>query len=701
MRRSGCRLARSAPRPSLPSCRALLSAAVSPAAGSIATLPSSLLDALVAAPASARCLSSSQAASASRCLHTTSLSHRAPGTRPGGLSGFGGSESEADLGRHFYLNKVLETWAARPATRMTLRQLIFFGKTLGKDREKILKSAAYVRQELPVRIAHRIRDLQALPFVVMTNRHLEDVYNKYWSAFEALRRLPPIRTMDDNERFCTMLKGLLDDHLTIIPSLTIGIVESSHHLPPNQLDKFMERMLRSRISRRVLAEQHIALSEALDDPFHFFNEPVRRNDDDGGGEHDDPSGNHVGIIYTHLSVASVVRKGIKLLTDVFASAERIPEDRVPEIRIDGDLDARFAYIPEHLEYIVFELLKNAIRATIRHHAGREDAGVVRVTIVEGPPEEDLIIRISDSGGGLPDLIEQLSVPSSSFSANASEQQYPIPFPEMGHVGGITPSSKPSHSISSPPHAPHEYDALAPGYAAAAAGSSGGTARSGVGSAGGIAGTNTGHDTLAGPYGTGYPGSSMATSISPDSLIDALCSFSNVRRRLELEGEATRIAAERLGLTSNADMSGSADAASRSLGSGETAQNISTPARDQFFALRSVRKFKGTVTEQVFSPSSSSSSLSPSSSSFSPSSTSSAASSGALESARKRAYEGTGPAALHTVQVETGLGLPMAKVYCDFFGGSLSLRSLDGHSTDVYVRLPKLGTNKERIEEIVL
>lgn len=37
------------------------------------------------------------------------------------------------------------------------------------------------------------------------------------------------------------------DSLTIIPSLTIGIVESSHHLPPEQLDGFMERMLRSRI----------------------------------------------------------------------------------------------------------------------------------------------------------------------------------------------------------------------------------------------------------------------------------------------------------------------------------------------------------------------------------------------------------------------------------------------------------------------
>lgn len=55
-------------------------------------------------------------------------------TRPGASA-----TDSTDLGRHFYLNKVLEQWAARPATRMTLRQLVFFGKTLGRDRDKILK----------------------------------------------------------------------------------------------------------------------------------------------------------------------------------------------------------------------------------------------------------------------------------------------------------------------------------------------------------------------------------------------------------------------------------------------------------------------------------------------------------------------------------------------------------------------------------
>ncbi len=114
-------------------------------------------------------------------------------------------------------------------------------------------------------------------------------------------------------------------------------------------------------------------------------------------------------------------------------------DRIPKVEVDGDLKARFAYIPEHLEYIVFELLKNAIRATMRKHAGEEERGLVRVTIVEGPPEEDLIIRISDSGGGLPDLIEQLAAPARSAAAAYAKATAP---PAASFATSTSPSSIP-------------------------------------------------------------------------------------------------------------------------------------------------------------------------------------------------------------------------------------------------------------------
>ena len=42
----------------------------------------------------------------------------------------------------------------------------------------------------------------------------------------------------------------------------------------------------------------------------------------------------------------------------------------PEVRLSGDLRLRVAYIPAHLDYMLYELLKNAARAAVeRHHLG--------------------------------------------------------------------------------------------------------------------------------------------------------------------------------------------------------------------------------------------------------------------------------------------------------------------------------------------
>ncbi|KAF8076416.1 branched-chain alpha-ketoacid dehydrogenase [Lyophyllum atratum] len=300
---------------------------------------------------------------------------------------------------HFYQNRQLELYASKEAKRLTLRQLVFFGRSMDKDR--LITSANYVRTELPIRIAHRLRDLQALPYVVVTQEGVAKVYELYWSAFEQFRRYPPIRNLAENEEFCRFLTGILGEHGTVIPSLSLGLSLSSRFLPPDQLDSFMRRMLVSRISRRVLAEHHIALSE-----IH-------------AGTHKESSEEpHVGIIFTGLDVRKSIERCVKLLRarpvgveDHYGDA--VQGTRWPEVVIDGHLDTKFPYIREQLEYIVFELLKNSMRATVVKHHGSPILPAIRATIVAG--ENDIGIRISDEGGGLLDSQNLIKTPSDLFS----------------------------------------------------------------------------------------------------------------------------------------------------------------------------------------------------------------------------------------------------------------------------------------------
>jgi pyruvate dehydrogenase kinase 2/3/4 len=42
----------------------------------------------------------------------------------------------------------------------------------------------------------------------------------------------------------------------------------------------------------------------------------------------------------------------------------------------------------------------------------------------------------------------------------------------------------------------------------------------------------------------------------------------------------------------------------------------------------------------------------------------------------------------------GYGLPLSRVYCQYWGGSLNLMSMEGLGTDVYIHLNKSGDIQE-------
>ncbi|KAJ3108149.1 hypothetical protein HDU97_002061 [Phlyctochytrium planicorne] len=274
----------------------------------------------------------------------------------------------------FYNNRILERYAARETKRVTLRQLTVFGRNLTE--EKLIRSGNYVREELPVRLAHRIRDFQHLPFIVGTNPHIEELYQLYWDAFERFRQFREIKSLEDNREFCDLVESMLDQHLVAIPKLALGIAEASSHMSVATADRFFNEMLRSRIGRRVLAEQHITLSAVFDG---------RAAQEDGW----------IGIVNTRCRADDVVARCASLASRLFrqsqaqemhrhllavvssAPATPLEDEEIetvdiflvdpPDVTLDGHASALFTYIPDHIEYIIFEILRNSMRFTHETH----------------------------------------------------------------------------------------------------------------------------------------------------------------------------------------------------------------------------------------------------------------------------------------------------------------------------------------------
>ncbi|OON22362.1 ATPase/histidine kinase/DNA gyrase B/HSP90 domain protein, partial [Opisthorchis viverrini] len=64
----------------------------------------------------------------------------------------------------------------------------------------------------------------------------------------------------------------------------------------------------------------------------------------------------------------------------------------------GQVD--FVYVPSHLYHILFELLKNALRAVVEHH-GDCSSDIPPINVLVAVGHENITIKISDLGGGIP------------------------------------------------------------------------------------------------------------------------------------------------------------------------------------------------------------------------------------------------------------------------------------------------------------
>ncbi|CAI6294697.1 unnamed protein product [Periconia digitata] len=284
-------------------------------------------------------------------------------------------------------SSALDEWVQREARPISLRSLSVFGRTLTERR--LLDSANYCRLELPTRMAHRLRDIQTLPYVVVANPHLAYVYELYLRAFEKFRRIPEIKSLDDCENYCKILDETLKEHAAVIPRLAIGVLEIRGLMRPDETDRFMNTMLRSRISRRVIAEQHLALTETFNSPWHFPNaQPTH-----------DPNAETVGEIFLKCNAKEVVDRCGETTKELIKQAYGSHVE-LPDIKVEGHLDATFPYILSHLEYIIGELLRNSIQAVVEQRKYK-DAKPPPIEVLICETSQHVSIRISDQGGGIP------------------------------------------------------------------------------------------------------------------------------------------------------------------------------------------------------------------------------------------------------------------------------------------------------------
>ncbi|KAH9001685.1 hypothetical protein EDB92DRAFT_2051180 [Lactarius akahatsu] len=284
---------------------------------------------------------------------------------------------------------LVATYAQHQPRPLTLGTLLATGRPL--TAESIQTSVSYAQAEIPRRLATRIRSLEGLPFIVGTNPHIARILNGFRQSFLWSATYPHVKNLEENAAFATQLEKLVQDHANDIPTMAKGFQECAKYMSAEQISSFLNAAIRNRIAVRLIAEQHIVLSRALQDP--------------------EQANTNIGVVNMSLSPIEMIRMCASFVSELCEATL----GAAPPVVIDGVTDATFAYVPVHMEYILTEILKNAFRATVEQHHKQHGTGgtygahslpPVLVTIVPPPrlPGVDkpatLSLRIRDQGGGV-------------------------------------------------------------------------------------------------------------------------------------------------------------------------------------------------------------------------------------------------------------------------------------------------------------
>lgn len=287
-----------------------------------------------------------------------------------------------------FYDKRFKLYAARPMHQVKLEHLVNFDFMFKNKESMLLQSANFLRSSLPTRLARRILDVHALPYICGINPYIQKVHDIYVDAFNEIVAFPQIQTLDDEKVFYKVLQTHLESSRNVLPALAKASNELATHMNQDDLTAFLDTMIESRIGRRVLAEQHIAFHEQYYSPDDFAQ--------------------------TDIGSVSLNCDGVELAHSVFNRVRNIAKSSyacAPTLEITTEGNTNIPYIPRHLEYMLLELFKNAVRATIEHHL--KTKGLDMTAHHEMPPvhlfifssETQSIFRISDKGGGIPPSVE--------------------------------------------------------------------------------------------------------------------------------------------------------------------------------------------------------------------------------------------------------------------------------------------------------
>lgn len=224
-------------------------------------------------------------------------------------------------GKGEYLHKTFDNADERLIENHTATELV------------LIQVAGFLRREMPVRLAHRIREIERVP-LMRDAKSVREVRDLYITSFDELSHFDPlIKTPQQEEEFSRLLENIYERHSKVLVQMARGAYEYRNLMRTKkerefelmeETHQFLDRFYLYRIGMRVLIGQYLALRQP-------------------------PVENYIGIVCSHTSPYEIVKRAID---DAAFMCTRKYGD-APEVIMSGRLDLTFPYVPTHLRKLSY------------------------------------------------------------------------------------------------------------------------------------------------------------------------------------------------------------------------------------------------------------------------------------------------------------------------------------------------------------
>ena len=233
-------------------------------------------------------------------------------------------------------------------------------------KNQILFASQYVYNELPIRLAKRVKDLEQLPLQLESNHEIFQIRDWYLQSLDDITILKnPINEEDCNKMF-EIVNVIHNRHSDTMNTMAFGIHKlKKNNLINNNIDKFLTDFYYNRTKTRFLIRNYLD---------YFSNNP-----------------NNIGALNKDCQIKDIINDVLYDI-EMLADLHRI---NMPTINVNIQ-NNEFIYVKSYLHYILIEIIKNSLVAT-------KDTKQPLIEINSYIDNNYIILKISDNGTGIEDI----------------------------------------------------------------------------------------------------------------------------------------------------------------------------------------------------------------------------------------------------------------------------------------------------------